>query len=203
MPHSIHLFACDVWRFKTLSLMPAPRRVREILDWRGRLSRRDTVRLCRPILTTLGFSGFIGLCVGKALKAVSGCIAIAVGVVFIGVQVVAHQTGENVDFSSWEKTGWFEKDQVSDAMKAGLAMLTQVCLAPSSSGHTAHVQGGHKVSLSCTAGSAFGGRLPGWTGSGIQMVTWTSSNLTLEHPRECLKHLTDHKTCRRNEVRWH
>ena len=65
---------------------------------------------------------------GKALKAVSGCIVIAVGVVVIGVQVVGHQTGKKLDYSSWEKEGWFQKEEVSDAMKAGLAMLTQVCL---------------------------------------------------------------------------
>lgn len=79
-----------------------------------------------PILTTLGFSGFIGLCVGKALKAVSGCIAIAVGIMFIGMQLFAHQTGKPLDYSSWENNGWFEKGEVSDALKAGLSMLTQV-----------------------------------------------------------------------------
>lgn len=80
-----------------------------------------------PILQTLGFSGFIGLCVGKALKAVSGCIAVAVGLTFISVQLWAHQTGSNLDYSSWEEKGWFEKDAASDAMKKGLRMLTQVC----------------------------------------------------------------------------
>lgn len=80
-----------------------------------------------PILTTLGFSGFIGLCVGKALKAVSGCIAIAVGLTFVGVQLFAYQTGKKLDFGSWEDKGWFQKDELSDAMKSGLRMLTQVC----------------------------------------------------------------------------
>jgi FUN14 family len=83
-----------------------------------------------PILTTLGFSGFIGLCVGKALKAVSGCIAIAVGLTFIGVQLFAHFTGEKFDFLRWERNGLFEKEELSDALKAGLDMLTQVrCLS--------------------------------------------------------------------------
>lgn len=114
---------------------------------------------------------------GKALKAVSGCIAIAVGVVFIGVQVVGQQTGKKLDYSSWEKEGWFQKEEVSDAMKAGLAMLTQVCLegAPCSLCITMkQVESVFHYTFywyTCAAGSAFCGRLSGWTGSGVQVVT--------------------------------
>jgi uncharacterized membrane protein (Fun14 family) len=66
-----------------------------------------------PILASLGFSGIIGLCVGKALKAVSGCIAIAVGITFIAVQLISHQTGKEINFKMWEQkaTKIFDHDR--------------------------------------------------------------------------------------------
>jgi uncharacterized membrane protein (Fun14 family) len=77
------------------------------------------------VLTALGVSGCIGICVGKALKAISGCLALAIGVTFIGLQLYAHYTRQKWDFSSWEEIVLFDKQEVSKALKAGLKILTQ------------------------------------------------------------------------------
>jgi uncharacterized membrane protein (Fun14 family) len=75
------------------------------------------------VLSALGLSGCIGVCVGKALKAMSGCLVLAIGVTFIGLQLYAHCTRQKWDFSCEIES--FDKQELSNVLKAGLKILTQ------------------------------------------------------------------------------
>eukprot|EP00892_Ulva_mutabilis_P009532 jgi/Ulvmu1/6951/UM033_0008.1 len=88
-----------------------------------------------PMLTNLGFSGLAGLCVGKAIKAVSGIVAFFLGLAFIATQIAASQGIITVNWTYMEErvTKMLDKNKdgkvdVSDAkhhLNKGLGILAQ------------------------------------------------------------------------------
>lgn len=88
-----------------------------------------------PMLTNLGFSGVAGICVGKAIKVVSGVVALFLGIAFVATQVAASQGIIEVNWTNIERMVTNSLDHnkdgkvdVSDAkhhLNKGLGLLAQ------------------------------------------------------------------------------
>lgn len=85
-----------------------------------------------PMLTNLGFSGVAGICVGKAIKVVSGMVALFLGIAFVATQVAASQGIISVNWTDIEHMVTKSLDQNKDGCAflqsmSGLALVTFAC----------------------------------------------------------------------------
>lgn len=78
------------------------------------------------MLTNLGFSGLAGICVGKAIKAISGIVAFFLGIAFIATQFAASQGLITVNWTHIEG----KVTKMLDQNKDGCGFKTAVSLAP-------------------------------------------------------------------------
>lgn len=67
-----------------------------------------------PMVSNLGFSGVAGICVGKAIKVVSGTVALFLGIAFVATQVAASQGLISVNWTNLESMVTKALDQNKD-----------------------------------------------------------------------------------------
>lgn len=79
------------------------------------------------MITNLGFSGLAGLCVGKAIKMVSGVVALFLGIAFVAVQVAASQGIIEVNWSHIESIVTESLDHNKDGYACLIRQVTVCC----------------------------------------------------------------------------
>lgn len=104
--------SCVAFTFSAASLLAMPERAHASDEIDRYVDAFATA--AGPMLTNLGFSGVAGICVGKAIKVVSGMVALFLGIAFVATQVAASQGIISVNWTDIEHMVTKSLDQNKD-----------------------------------------------------------------------------------------